>query len=482
MEKETLVEEVEKLINEEKFYKVINKLTDDILKKNNKESLYVIRGNAFYHLKSYDKALADYDAAIQIEPKSQTGYYNKGLTQVAMRKYQEAIKTCSIIISFNSEDYSTYFYRGSIYGFLQNYALAIADYTETIKLAPEYANAYYSRGLAYYEKAIADEEFKIIHKSKNDFNKYLVLSSNEKDIWTTYAEEYIKEIDDILSSKNLLHIITLIDKIKSILLVDNIPATHYTSLTTLQSLILDNSKFRISEGNYMNDPSEGEALFDFLDINSSDIDKTFYPKPFIGSFVIEQMSDNLNMWRFYGKESGKEAKGCSITIETQEFIDIIRNKFSNEFKERRLENESDISFYHIAYINSKNNFICVPNSTIESELKKMMEDLKNQFNISKPNISLVRKYLNQIAFLFKNDSFMSENELRLVITGFEFKKEYNTNVFPPKIFIELESIKDITKKITFGPNVENSNEWSAALFYSYAEKPPTISKSILSYK
>lgn len=482
MGKKSIEEKVKELIKEEKFFEIKKTLTDEILKNENSENLYIYRGNAFYYLKAYDKALADYETAIQIDPKSKTGYYNKGLTQFAMKNYQEAIETCTRFISFNSKEDVAYLYRGSIYKFLKKYELAMLDYTEAIKLAPEYANAYYSRGLAYYEKAITDEEILIIHNSKKDFEKYLELTSGEKDIWTTYAEEYIKEINDIVNNKKLLHILTQINNIKNILLVENISATHYTSLATLQSLILDNSKFRISEGNYMNDPSEGEALFSFLNITSSDVDNFFYPKPFIGSFVLEQMADNLNMWRFYGKENGKEAKGCSITLETQEFIDKIRNLFSNELKERRFENESDINFYHIAYINSTSNTIYLPNSKRESELKTIVEDLKNQSIISDSSIYLVRKYLNQIAFLFKNDSFMSENEIRLVITGFEFKKEYNKTIYPPKVFIKLESIKDIIKKITLGPNVENSNEWSAALFYNFREKPPTILKSTLSYK
>jgi len=484
MTKKTFEEEVENLFKEDKFNEIINILDKKLQNENNEnnENLYIYRGNAFYALKKYVNALADYDEAIKINSKSESGYYNKGLTQVAMGNYNEAINTCSEFISFESKNDAVYLYRGSINRYLKKYDLAIEDYTEAIKLAPDYANSYYSRGLAYYEKAITDGNLQIIQSSKNDFNKYLSIISNEKDVWTTYAEEYIKEINDILSNNELLHIITLVNKIKSTLLVGNELVTHYTSLTTLQSLILDNSKLRLSEGNYMNDPSEGKALFDLLDINSTDIDKIFYPKPFIGSFVSDQMADNLNMWRFYGKENGKEAKGCSITLETQEFIDKIRDHFSNELKERRLENESDISFYRVAYINSTSNYIYVPNSTVENEVNEIIKELKKQSFISKSHIYLIKKYLNQIAFLFKNDSFMSENELRLVIRGFEFKKGYNTSIFPPKVYIELESIKDIAKKITLGPIVENSDEWCAALFYSYTENPPTISKSTLNYK
>lgn len=481
---ENLDEKVRKLFEEEKkFQEVIDLLTDQKLKKENNENLYIWRGNAWYQLKDYDKAISDFDGAIKINQKSKMGYYNKGLAQVAMKEYRKAIENCDRVLSFNSQSDSAYLYRGSIHRFLKEYDSAIKDYTEAIKLAPDYANTYYNRGLAYYEKGLAEEQSEDLKKSKIDFEKYLSLTSNEKkDIWTTYINDYIKEINDIKQNPKLLKFIKLINQIKSKLLVKKELVSHYTSLTTLQNLIIKNSKFRISEGNFMNDPSEGEAFYNFLNIESINNDQTFSPKPFIGSFVVDQKSDDLNMWRFYGKENDKEAKGCSISLETQDFIDKIKDILSNELKERRLENESDINFYRVTYIDPKSNKFYISDSKITGELEDMMKELKNQSESLKKDMTIIRKYLNNIAFLFKSDSFKSENELRLVVDGFEFTKEYNTNISPPRVYIELEPIRDIAKKITLGPNVENVNEWIASLFYSYSENAPGISKSTLRYK
>ncbi|WP_165064956.1 hypothetical protein [Desulfovibrio sp. ZJ200] len=44
-----------------------------------------------------------------------------------------------------------------------------------------------------------------------------------------------------------------------------IRVTHYTTLSALKKLVYDESKFRLSEGNFLNDPSEGRELFNFLD-------------------------------------------------------------------------------------------------------------------------------------------------------------------------------------------------------------------------
>ncbi len=483
MPSETFNEKAKKLFEEKKFQEIIDLLTDENLEKEQNEDLYIWRGNAWYQLKNYNKAILDYNDAIRINKKSETGYYNKGLAQVAIGQFQDAIKTCNEVLKYNPQSDPAYLYRGSIYRSVKNYDSAIEDYTNAINLAPDYANAYYTRGLAYYQRGLSKGEIDDLLESKNDFEQYLDKTFDEdEDFWRIFVNEYIKEIDDITNNKELLEIIQLINGIKNKLLVESELVSHYTSLTTIQNLIIENKKFRISEGHFMNDPSEGETFYKFLDIQSNTIDKSFSPKPFIGSFVVAHKSDDLDMWRFYGKENGKEAKGCSITLETKEFIEKIRNNFSNELKERRLENESDINFYRVIYIDSTSNEILLSDSLIENELKEMMGKLKEKSKSVKNKITLLKKYLNSIAFLFKSDSFRSENELRLVVEGFEFTKEFNTNIAPPRVYVELESIKNIVKKLTLGPNVENANEWETAIFYSYSDNTPEILKSNLRYK
>ena len=52
---------------------------------------YINRGNVYFHNKDYDKALADYEKAIQLKARPQgTGWYNKGLTLIKLKRYDEA--------------------------------------------------------------------------------------------------------------------------------------------------------------------------------------------------------------------------------------------------------------------------------------------------------------------------------------------------------------------------------------------------------
>ena len=90
--------------------------------------------------------------------------------------------------------------------------------------------------------------------------------------------------------------------------------------------------------------------------------------------------------------------------------------------------------------------------------------------------------MNSIAFLFKSDAYKNENEVRLVVKGIEFKKNYDMEVIPPRIYIELEPIKKRVKQIILGPKVDNVKEWASVFYYRYEEDAPEIMVSKMPYK
>jgi tetratricopeptide (TPR) repeat protein len=448
---------------------------------------YNYRGILWYNKTDYYKAIADYTKAMELNPNFADAYYNRGLAWVAIKEkeYDKAIEDYTKAIELNP-DYADAYYneRGLAWKAKGKYKEAINDYTDAIKIKPDFANAYYNMGLA--RKEYNDDPEKI----KQDFEKYLELAIDENEIWTKYAKYYIEDLKRI-NDKELSVIADLVSNIKDILHLDEDCITHYTSLSVLKSLILDSSKFRISEGNFINDPSEGTEFFNFLYDNTSTSSKdgssveSFSPKPFIGSFVAQDKYNDLNMWRFYGKEKGEEAKGCAITLRMQKFIGEIKNSLSNEKnKEARLEDENDINFYQVAYLTHGATNFYIPSSDEKSEeLKKLMTELKDKVNLyNGDNKTFLEKNLNSIAFLFKSDAYKNENEVRLVVKGIEFEKKYNMDVSSPIVYIELVSIQDIVSQITLGPKVDKISEWEAAFHYRYGEKIPKIEISHLPYK
>ncbi len=80
--------------------------------------LYTNRGVEYFIKGEFDRAIADHDQAIKLDPKNSLGFNN----------------------------------RGNAYGAKREFERAIADYDQAIKLNPKYAAAFYNRGLAKQKK------------------------------------------------------------------------------------------------------------------------------------------------------------------------------------------------------------------------------------------------------------------------------------------------------------------------------------------
>ena len=109
----------------------------------------------------YDKAIADYNEAIRLDPKFTIAYNNRGLARSDKQEYDKAIADFNEAIRLDPKFAYAYNNRGSAWEAKQELDKAIADYTEAIQLDPKDAYAYLTRGLAWevkqeYDKAIAD--------------------------------------------------------------------------------------------------------------------------------------------------------------------------------------------------------------------------------------------------------------------------------------------------------------------------------------
>ncbi|HNR19912.1 MAG TPA: tetratricopeptide repeat protein [Bacteroidia bacterium] len=551
------------LYDKEKFKEIIELLTDEVLEKYKDADLYawrarahyrlyddadtimryaqkaidadpdywmgyLARGNAWHDKGEHYKAIADYNKAIELKPDDAVAYYNRGIAWSKKGEYDKAIADYTKAIELKPDYAFAYNNRGIAWSNRGEFDKAIADYNKYIELKPDDADGYFNRGNARYDKgeydnAIADYNRAIELKSDDargyynrgdslrqqgkklkeaviDYKKYLELTAVKDDISANRARDFIKELEEKIKDGGLNKIEQIAAAIKKLLLVEEGCVTHYTTLSTTKQLVLNlDSKFRISEGAFLNDTSEGRELFEFLGIQFSTLKKydmlaeTFAPKPFIGSFVAQNKHDDLNLWRMYGKENHEEAKGCAITIKMKEFTDAINKSLVADGDKTITSIEDDIKFYRVAYWNhdkKKTNFT-IPNSTTDTEnkLNKLMDELRAKVKAyKKKDKSVLEKYLNNIAFLFKSDAYKSENELRLVVKGVGFEKKIDTSFTPPKVYIELINIRGIIEQITLGPKVDKPDEWASAFYYSYdkeidaTKRPEKIMISHLPFK
>ena len=122
---------------------------------------YNNRGLAYIVLGQYGMAIADCNKAIELNPNFAVTYNNRGLAYIGLGQHERAIADCNKAIELNPNFVWAYNNRGSAYLGLKQYELAIADYNKAIELSPKYAEAYNNRGNAYdglnqHERAISD--------------------------------------------------------------------------------------------------------------------------------------------------------------------------------------------------------------------------------------------------------------------------------------------------------------------------------------
>jgi tetratricopeptide (TPR) repeat protein len=122
---------------------------------------YANRAAAYNGKGDYDKAIADYTQAIQLEPNNATAYNNRAAIYNGKGDYDKAIADANQAIRLNPNLSAAYANRAEAYHDKGDYDKAIADYTQAIQLNPNVIVAYNNRAAAYndkgdYDKAIAD--------------------------------------------------------------------------------------------------------------------------------------------------------------------------------------------------------------------------------------------------------------------------------------------------------------------------------------
>jgi tetratricopeptide (TPR) repeat protein len=162
------------------------KRVDAILEENKKlrEELTLAKGNAKQQVQQrYDKsikelsafewlesgyknhmqgdfkaAIADYTKAIELNPKFDLAYNNRGITYHILGKYNEALVEYSKSIELNPQNADAYLNGGMTYHALGKYNEALVQYNKSIELNPQNAYAYECRGMAYHALGKYNEE------------------------------------------------------------------------------------------------------------------------------------------------------------------------------------------------------------------------------------------------------------------------------------------------------------------------------------
>lgn len=288
-----------------------------------------------------------------------------------------------------------------------------------------------------------------------------ILSYEDSDIWKSAILKILEKENEIQDEekRNLQEIQvdelgkianTLIDKIRSLLTINaqdlenSEEFGHYTKIETLTNHLIktiksgDASKpayLRLTNSKQLNDPMEGRAVYDYLEIEDS---SECYQNSNVFLSSMTTISDSLPMWKEYAEESRgaflQYDKKCLQKIIEHEALEFVRIFYLNNTR----EDDSDI----VKKLN---------------ELKRVIKELKGRHTKeSKLIMTTIFKNLAKISYLFKVSDYEYESEFRILINFDDSEIERLLN---PKHLtddrIKIEEIISLSGSIGLSENEES---------------------------
>lgn len=152
------------------------KLIDQSLKKNAGEPEFIFwRGVLSNSQKQYKKAIEDFDATINLNPKSNILvsriYQNKAISLSNLNQTDEAFENLEKAIKTNPNNIGAYNVRGLIYYRSENYQDAMVDFTKIIEIDPTNAVAFYNIAMTYFRMRDKKNACVLFHKACEHGNR-----------------------------------------------------------------------------------------------------------------------------------------------------------------------------------------------------------------------------------------------------------------------------------------------------------------------
>ena len=288
-----------------------------------------------------------------------------------------------------------------------------------------------------------------------------ILSYEDSDIWKSAILKILEKENEIQDEeeRNLQEIQvdelgkianTLIDKIRSLLTINaqdlenSEEFDHYTKIETLTNHLIktiksgDASKpayLRLTNSKQLNDPMEGRAVYDYLEIEDS---SECYQNSNVFLSSMTTISDSLPMWKEYAEES----RGAFL-------------QYDKKYLQKIIEHEA-LEFVRIFYLNNTRE----DDSNIVkklNELKRVIKELKGRHTKeSKLIMTTIFKNLAKISYLFKVSDYEYESEFRILINFDDSEIERLLN---PKHLkddrIKIEEIISLSGGIGLSENKES---------------------------
>jgi lipoprotein NlpI len=135
---------------------------------------YDERGIAKVRGGDLDGAIADFNRALELDPKFAAAYHDRGIVKVRGDDFDGAITDYNRALELDPKFAAAYRRRGIAKQAKSDRDGAIADFNRALELDPKFAMAYADRGISHYSSRHWSEALQ-------DFNHFFDLSKDEQD-------------------------------------------------------------------------------------------------------------------------------------------------------------------------------------------------------------------------------------------------------------------------------------------------------------
>ncbi|MBL7777270.1 MAG: tetratricopeptide repeat protein [Chitinophagales bacterium] len=442
---------------------------------------------AYDNLKQYKSALKNYNLAIKLNPHIPGFYNNRGVThrntgklQDAITDYKKAIELYKVSVDYTN-DGLPYSNLGVAYHTTGDLDNAIEAFTEALKIDPENSIFQEQLNIAKAEHGEKVELEQLQETSPVFIEKIVSHLLEQKAIDTRMAKNvriYSARINNTLNQIRAL-----------IAYTEEKDVAHYTKLDVADIIAMNkDAKLRYSNEVFMNDPQEGKVFLNF--INDTDIACAFESgklgddnNVYLGSFLPEENSDYLVMWRTYGKnKDNEEATGCSLVLSHDFFdktISPLESSLVPNTKSATSPTTDNQVLYRVVYIDPFTNKLSpdpkqtdlVPTldgllHTLKSQLSDIvkLKTKKSHVLLNHSIDKIIYRYVSEVRYFFKSAEYQFERELRIVKYYLPeqdvVKVNPVNNPLPRTVYVESNKpVVPHLKKIILGPKVQHPKRW-----------------------
>jgi tetratricopeptide (TPR) repeat protein len=164
--------------------------------------IYGRRGMAYLSSDEYQRAIADFDRALALDPAYASAYLLRGIAYSSLSDYQHAIENFNRALALDSRNTFAYAHRAIANRKLKNYEQAIADFDYALILDPQLDGAQLLRSLTY-------EEFDEARRGLGDFDYTLELNPYDAQAYALRGMAYYSLNEYQRAIQNLNHALEL---------------------------------------------------------------------------------------------------------------------------------------------------------------------------------------------------------------------------------------------------------------------------------